>query len=85
VTIAHLRVRSETGARLIPLLLALLTTGATLVVFAGTTLVDDRASTLALLGIVLGSIALDAVWKRIRRGRLATSGPAQRPAGAALG
>jgi hypothetical protein len=81
VTIAHLRVRSETGARLVPLLLALLTTGATLVVFAMTTLADDRASTLALLAIVVGSIALDAIWKRVRRARTAT-GSSERSPGA---
>jgi amino acid transporter len=71
VTIAHLRIRRETGARLVPLVLGLLTTTVTLVVFATTTLVDEPAAAIALGIIILLSIGLDLWWKRVR--------PAARP------
>jgi hypothetical protein len=69
VTIAHLRIRRETGARLIMLILALLTSSVTLIVFATTTLAEDRAATVALVVILLLSIGLDQWWKRTRAGR----------------
>jgi amino acid transporter len=66
VTLAHLRIRRETGARLIPLILGLLTTTVTLLVFATTTLVNEPAATTALAVIILLSIGLDLWWKRAR-------------------
>jgi hypothetical protein len=69
VTIAHLRIRRETGARLVMLLLALLTSSVTLIVFATTTLAEDRAATLALVVILLLSIGLDLLWKRTQARR----------------
>jgi amino acid transporter len=66
VTAAHLRIRKETGARLVPLLLGLLTVVVTLVVFATTTLAEDPAATTALVVILLLSIGLDLWWKRVR-------------------
>ena len=69
VTLAHLRVRRETGASLIPLILGLLTTTVTLVVFATTTLVDEPAAAVALVAIIVLSVVLDLWWKRARRGR----------------
>ena len=66
VTLAHLRIRHETGARLIPLVLGLLTTTVTLVVFATTTLVDEPAAAIALGIIILLSIGLELWWTRVR-------------------
>jgi amino acid transporter len=66
VTLAHLRIRSETGAKLVPLVLGLLTTTVTLLVFATTTLVNEPAATTALAVIILLSIGLDLWWKRTR-------------------
>jgi hypothetical protein len=66
VTLAHLRIRRETGARLVPLVLGLLTTTVTLLVFATTTLVNEPAATTALVVIILLSIGLDVWWKRAR-------------------
>jgi amino acid transporter len=66
VTLGHLRVRGETGARLGILLLALLTTGVTLVTFVFTTLIQEPASILTLIGILAASLALDLLWARRR-------------------
>ena len=66
VTLAHLRIRRETGARLVPLVIGLLTTTVTLVVFATTTLVHEPAAMTALAVIVVLSIGLDLWWKRAR-------------------
>jgi amino acid transporter len=66
VSIAHLRVREETGARLTMLLLAVASTTAVLVTFAATTLVDEPATAVTIVAIVLLSIALDVVSKRAR-------------------
>jgi amino acid transporter len=79
VTIGHLRVRRETSARLTPLILGLLTTSVTLVVFATTTLANDPAATTALVVIILLSIGLDLWWKRVR-GSSAPTGTAVDPA-----
>jgi O-antigen/teichoic acid export membrane protein len=69
VTVSHLRVRRETSARVALLVLALVTTGATLLVFMTTTLADEPATMAALIGIIVLSIVLDLVWKRIARRR----------------
>ena len=66
VTAGHLRVRSETGARLSILVLALATTGITLLTFIFTTLVQEPASVLTLLGILGISLGLDIAWARSR-------------------
>jgi L-asparagine transporter-like permease len=66
ITAGHLRVRDETGANLALLLLAIATTVIVLVAFALTTLVDEPGTAVALVAILLLSIALDAVWKRSR-------------------
>jgi len=66
VTVAHLRVRKETGARLSILVLALLTTGITLLVFIFTTLIKEPASIVTLVVILLVSIGLDLVVARRR-------------------
>jgi amino acid transporter len=64
VTVAHLRVREETGARLSILVLALATTGVTLLVFIFTTLIKEPASIATLVVILLVSIGLDLVVAR---------------------
>lgn len=48
VTIAHLRIRRETGASLRVLLVALVTTLGTLAVFTSTTRIEDKASLTAV-------------------------------------
>jgi amino acid transporter len=68
VTAGHLRVRGETGASVALLVLAIVTTVVVLVAFAVTTLVDEPATAVALVVILLLSIVLDAVWKRARAG-----------------
>jgi amino acid transporter len=73
VTIAHLRIRRETGALLVPLVLGLLTTTVTLVVFATTTLADDPAAMVALGVILVLSIGLDLWWKHVRGTRAGSS------------
>lgn len=69
VTVAHLRVRRDTGARLGILLLALTATLATLVVFCTTTLVHEPATIVTLAVILLLSIGVDVVWKQRRGGQ----------------
>ena len=68
VTAGHLRIRSQTGASLPILGLALATTSVTLVTFVFTTLIQEPASIATLVLIVAVSIGLDEGWRR-RRGR----------------
>ena len=69
VTAGHLRVRTETGAHAWLLVLAIVTTVVVLVTFAFTTLVDEPATAVALMVILLLSIALEVGWKRTRDAR----------------
>jgi amino acid transporter len=66
VTVAHMRVRSETGAKVTILVLGLVTTGLALLTFVLTTLVDEPASIITLLAILGLSVVLDVGWKRRR-------------------
>ena len=66
VSIGHLRVRHETGARLPVLCLAIASTVGVLVAFALTTLVEEPATAVTLVAIVLVSVVIDLVWKRSR-------------------
>jgi amino acid transporter len=66
VTLGHLRVRSETGANLGILLLALITTAVTLVTFVFTSLIEEPASIATLIGILVVSIAIDFAWSSRR-------------------
>jgi amino acid transporter len=66
VTAGHLRVRAETGARASVLVLAIVATVVVLVTFAFTTLVDEPATAVALIVILLLSVTLDVGWKRKR-------------------
>jgi len=75
ITAAHFRVRGETGARTAVLVLAIASSAIVLVTFVVTTLIHEPASVLALLGILLLSIALDLVWKRRATGRARPAAP----------
>ncbi len=69
VTVGHLRVRTETGARAWVLWLAIVTTGVTLLTFVFTTLVEEPATAVTLAAILLASVAVDLGWKRARAAR----------------
>jgi amino acid transporter len=64
ITIAHLRIRSETGAHLWILILAIVAAGAVLLTFVFTTLIHEPASIVTLLAILAISVGLDYGWKR---------------------
>ncbi len=72
ITIAHLRVRGETGASVVMLWLAIMTAAVVLVSFVFTTLIKEPASIATLAGILALAIGLDRWWKRVRD----RSGPA---------
>ena len=63
VTAAHLRVRSETGARTSVLVLAIAASAVVLVTFIFTTLIHEPASIAALVVIFALSVGLDVGWK----------------------
>ena len=69
ITVGHLRVRHETGARVGVLLLGLASTTIVLVTFVFTSLVDEPATAALLVVILLLGVALDVVWKHRRDGR----------------
>jgi amino acid transporter len=69
ITAAHLRIRSETGANLPMLVLAIVAAGAVFVTFVFTTLIHEPASIVTLVAIVALSIGLDYGWKRSRPSR----------------
>ena len=66
VTIAHFRTYRETGANLFILIVALVATLGTFVVFTTTTLVNEPRTAIALVVILVAAITLDLVWKRVR-------------------
>jgi L-asparagine transporter-like permease len=66
ITAAHLRIRSETGANLLMLVLAIVAAGAVFVTFVFTTLIHEPASIATLAGILVLSVALDYGWKHFR-------------------
>jgi amino acid transporter len=70
ITIGHIRVHQETGARVWVLVLAVAMTTIVLVTFAFTTLVDEPGTAIAFVVIVLLSIVLDLIWKRSRAARV---------------
>ena len=69
ITAAHLRIRAETGANLLMLVLAIVAAGAVFVTFVFTTLIHEPASIATLAGILAPSVALDYGWKHFRAGR----------------
>jgi len=68
ITAAHLRIRGQTGANLLMLILAIAAAGAVLVTFVFTTLIHEPASIITLAGIVVLSIGLDYGWKHFHAG-----------------
>jgi amino acid transporter len=66
VSIGHFRVRAETGARAWLLVLAVGSAVVVLATFAFTTLVEEPATAVTLVVILLLGIALDLGWKRRR-------------------
>jgi hypothetical protein len=66
VSVGHLRVRRETGARASILLLAIASTVVVLVSFIATTLVEEPGTMVALLVILVLSVVADLGWKRSR-------------------
>jgi L-asparagine transporter-like permease len=66
VSAGHLRVRNETGASVWLLILAVGTTVIVLLTFAFTTLVNEPATAVALIVILLVSVLIDVLWKRRR-------------------
>jgi amino acid transporter len=75
VSIAHLRVVGETGAKRWIILLGALVTAGTFVYFTITTVAKDPPTLVALILIIVLAILLDFIWKRIRDRR--TSSDAQ--------
>ena len=63
---------APTGANVAVLVVALVSTLGTFLVFCGTTLVDEPATAVALAVIVVLSTLCDVLWKRSRDGRPAT-------------
>jgi amino acid transporter len=69
ITAAHFRVRTETGANVVILAVAIVAAGGVLLTFVFTTLIHDPASMVALLVILVLSVALDFGWKRVHANR----------------
>ena len=63
VTVGHFRLFRETGANIVILVIALVATLGTLIVFCTTTLVNEPATALALLAVVALSVIIDFAWK----------------------
>jgi amino acid transporter len=76
VTVGHIRLRDETGAKLWVLLAATLTTFAVFVTFVVTTLVNEPKTMITIGVIVAVSIALDLGWRRARPRDPAAAAPA---------
>ena len=66
VSVGHLRVRNETGARASILVLAVASTVVVLVSFITTTLVEEPGTMIALVVILMISVIADFGWKRSR-------------------
>jgi uncharacterized membrane protein YdcZ (DUF606 family) len=66
ITLGHLRVRSETGARAWFLVLGLASTVIVLVTFVFTSLLSEPATAAAIVILLLLGLVLDFGWKRTR-------------------
>jgi hypothetical protein len=73
VSIGHVRVRSETGANVVILVIAVVTTLVVLVTFAVTTLVEEPSTIVAIVVVLALSVAVDFWWKRARNTRVAVA------------
>jgi hypothetical protein len=71
ITVGHLGVRDQTGARLAILVIGLAASVVVLVTFAVTTLVDEPSTLVANVVVVAVSVALDVGWKRSGDARVA--------------
>jgi amino acid transporter len=63
VSVAHLRLYRTTGASVIVLVIGLVATLGTFVVFCTTTLVDEPATAFALIAIIVIAVVVDFGWK----------------------
>jgi amino acid transporter len=77
ITVAHFRVRSDTGANVWILVLALATAATAFLTFVVTTLVTEPATIVTLVVLLLLSVVLDFGWKR-------PAGPAAQQAAGAV-
>ena len=68
ITAAHLRVRAETGANIVMLVLAITAAAVVLVTFIVNDLIHEPASLVALILILVISILLDLIWKQRHAG-----------------
>lgn len=66
VTAAHLRVRSDPGARTWLLVLAIASAVVVLLTFLFTTLVDEPASLVTLAAIIALSVGIGPTWRQRR-------------------
>ena len=64
ITVAHLRIRAETKANTVILVVAIAAAAAVLLTFIFTTLIHEPASIVTILAILALSVALDLGWKR---------------------
>ncbi len=71
VSIGHVRVRDQTGARLSILVLCITTTVIVLATFTLTTLVEEPSTLMAIAVVLLVSIGIDIGWKRTSGARVA--------------
>lgn len=73
VTVGHFRLYRDTGASIVVLVIALIATLGTLIIFCTTTLVNEPTTAIALVVIVVLAVAIDLLWKRTRRLRRAAN------------
>ena len=69
ITVAHLRIRAETKANTVILVVAIAAAAAVLLTFIFTTLIHEPASIVTLLAILALGTVLDFGWKRARASR----------------
>jgi len=73
VSVAHLRLFRKTGANVIVLVVGLVATLGTFVVFCTTTLIDEPATAIALIAIIAVAVILDFGWKAAAKRRQRSS------------
>ncbi|WP_314506886.1 APC family permease [uncultured Microbacterium sp.] len=73
VSVAHLRLFRKTGASVIVLVVGLVATLGTFVVFCTTTLIDEPATAIALIAIIALAVILDFGWKAAAKRRQRSS------------
>src|SRR5689334_4798106 len=69
ITVAHIRIRAETGANVVILVAAIVAAAVVLVTFVFTTLIHEPASIVTLVIILVLSVGLDYWWKRSSAGQ----------------